>query len=501
MRTHRLAKNTASSLVYQITAILCGFVLPRAILKAYGSVVNGLVSSISQFIQVVTFLDMGVSAVVKASLYEPLAKKDNRRISEVVASADRFFHRIATIIAIYIGALVFIYPLIIDHGFSFFFTASLILVMGISTFSQYYFGIVNGVLLSADQRGYIQFITKTITIVVNTLACVALIHFGAGIHTVKLASAGIFLVQPFVLYYYVKKDYQLDRKIKYTGEPIKQKWNGLAQHIAAVVLDGTDTIVLTMFSTLSNVSIYSVYYLVVHGVTQLVISLTGGLQSLMGELWAKQELPEMNKAFGWAEWSIHTVTVFVFGCTGMLILPFVRVYTKGITDVYYSAPLFGALLTAANAGHCLRLPYNLVTLACGHFKQTQRNYIIAAFLNIIVSVATVKTWGLIGVAVGTLAAMFYQTTWLAIYTTKHLIKWPLRKWAKQFFTDFVTVFAASFSSAWVQIKTLSYGAWAVMAIKVAFIWLVVVLIINRFLYTEYINTCIRKCRSLLFGSP
>lgn len=86
-------------------------------------------------------------------------------------------------------------------------------------------------------------------------------------------------------------------KVKYTEEPITQKWNGVAQHVAAIVLDGTDTIVLTLFATLEDVSIYSVYYLVVNGVKQLFMSLTKGVESLMGELWAKQELKELNKFF------------------------------------------------------------------------------------------------------------------------------------------------------------------------------------------------------------
>ena len=75
----------------------------------------------------------------------------------------------------------------------------------------------------------------------------------------------IYLIRPIVLKVYVDKHYSINKKAVYTDEPIKQKWNGLAQHIASVVLDSTDTIVLTVFSTLANVSIYSVYYLVISG--------------------------------------------------------------------------------------------------------------------------------------------------------------------------------------------------------------------------------------------
>ena len=52
MRERKLAKNTISSLIFQVTTIVSGFILPRLILKQYGSSVNGLVNSIAQFLSI-----------------------------------------------------------------------------------------------------------------------------------------------------------------------------------------------------------------------------------------------------------------------------------------------------------------------------------------------------------------------------------------------------------------------------------------------------------------
>ncbi len=60
---------------------------------------------------------------------------------------------------------------------------------------------------------------------------------------------------------YVNRHYAINRKIVYDREPIQQKWNGIAQHIAAVVLNQTDIVVLTIFRPITDVSIYSVYNL------------------------------------------------------------------------------------------------------------------------------------------------------------------------------------------------------------------------------------------------
>lgn len=494
MRKLLLAKNTAASLIAQITTLICGFVLPRLFLQHYGSEVNGLVNSISQFLSVIAFLELGVGAVVQSSLYKPLAEKDNQQISKVMVSANKFFQRLARILLVYVISLMIIYPFIANQNFGFIYTATLIAAISISSFAQYYFGIVNSLLLNADQRGYIQYNAQTVTIILNTIVCAIMISLNGTIQVVKLVTSLIYLARPVILQIYVNNHYAINWKIKYTQEPIKQKWNGVAQHVASVVLDGTDTIVLTVFSTLSNVSIYSVYFLVVKGVKTLFLSITNGIQALIGELWAKQELEQLKNFFGWIEWLIHTGTTYVFSCTAALIVPFIQVYTLGIRDANYIQPTFAILLTLANAMHCLRLPYNIMILAAGHYKQTQRNYIVAAILNIVVSVLTVKIWGLIGVAIGTLVAMTYQTIWLAIYDSRHFINWPLKKVIKQFLVDIISSFLIISFGSHIVLKDITYFNWFFMAIKVAIVALFVVFCLNSLFYRSKMLRLMLKFR-------
>lgn len=492
MRKKRLAWNTISSLTNQLIAILCGFILPRLILRAYGSDVNGLLSSITQFLSIISFLEMGVGAVVQSSLYKPLAEQNTERISAIVWSANRFFRRIAGIMLGYIVVLILFYPKMINSEFDPLFIIGLILAMSISSFAQYYFGIVNQLLLGAAQQKYVVDIIQSGALILNTIACSVLILTGRGILAVKLTTSIIFLLRPLLLMLYVRHHFNIDHKIKVAGEPIKQKWNGLAQHIAAVVLDGTDTIVLTALSTLSNVSIYAVYHLVVYGSKSLFLSLTGGVQSLLGDMIAKQETEKLNKAFGWVEWAMHSgVTVF-FGCMGVLIMPFVQVYTRGITDTNYAVPLFAVLITVANAAHCLRLPYNIIVLAGGHYKQTQSCYIIAAILNITVSVLTVKLWGLVGVALGTLVAMGYQTLWLAYYASENIICWPIKKVFRQFGVDWLCILPAALISSRFQLSAVTYGAWVVLAVKVTVVWTLVFLAVNCVLCKDKVSVCLAK---------
>ena len=496
MQSRTLIYNSISPLIYQITIIICGFILPRLILNHFGTEINGLVNSISQFLGIIAFLELGMGAVVQSSLYKPLADKDIISVSKVIVSADKFFRRLGYILAVYVVAMIFFYPMLVKQNFSFTFTATLIIAISIRFFAQYFFGIVNRLLLFADQKAYVLYITLTVAFICNTLACYMLIAFGCSIQVVYGMTSIIFILQPLIIHIYIKRNYLLNRNIHYNVEPIKQKWNGIAQHIVSVILTGSDNIVLTMFSTLVNVSIYSIYYLPMNGAKMIIMSMISGIQALIGNLWAKQDLAELRKVFAWTEWLIHTGTTLIFTLTAVLIVPFVQVYTHGVNDADYVQPLFGILLVVANSGHCLRLPYNIMILAAGHYKQTQHNYIIAAVMNVAISIICVKHFGLIGVALGTLAAMVYQTVWMAWYNSKNFIQWSMKNFFKQIVVDAVSAVGIAFFTSCFALSSVNYISWIVLSIKVTIVGLLVIVAINAIFYRRYIEFLFSKMRKI-----
>lgn len=486
----RLHRNTISSLSYQLVAIICGFVLPRLILKQYGSNVNGLVNSISQFLSIISFLELGVGSVVKSALYKPCAEHNTVRISEIYKSAQKFFNKIALILLIYVIALLGVFPLLINKEYGWFFIDTLIIAMSVTSFAEYYFGTVNSLLLQADQRNSILFDIRTITLVLNTFACFLLIKLGCSIQVVKLVTSVLFLCRPVFLTWYVNKTYKIDRKIQYSGEPIKQKWNGIAQHIASVVMSQTDTIVLTVFSSLETVSIYSVYYMPIVAIEQLIIYAVNGYESHIGALWAKENKKIVSESFNKFVWVLHTVTVLLYGCAASSIGSFISVYTKGITDADYSQPIFGYILIAAYTLYCFRLSSTIVIKAAGHYRQTQTSFIIATVINLFISITVVKKYGLIGVAVGTLCSMLYHSIRLEIYTAKNLVDRPFKTIAKQVMTDVTIIFIAMPVTMLLPKVASNYLTWAIQAFVCFSIWLVVCTVVNIFLNKDFITSFI-----------
>lgn len=364
---------------------------------------------------------------------------------------------------------------------------SLIFVISISSFAQYYFSMSYRLLLNADQMAFVQLGTHSIALIFNTVFSVLMMKYGVEVRIVKLMSSLLFLIQPLILVWYVKKHYNINKKLILHEEPIKQKWNGLAQHVAAVALGNTDIVVLTLFSSLVNVSIYAIYNLVVTGIKQILISMTTGFQSMLGNMYAKNENKTLNETFSNFEWIIHTITVIVFSCACFLIVPFIRVYTNGIKDANYIVPAFAIIILFANAVYCLRLPYNMMVMAAGHYKETQASAIIEALINIVISVVLVIKAGLIGVAIGTLVAMVYRTVYLAYYLSRKILMRKMNNFIKHMIVDALCVCVSAIATHWYALGDVSYIEWFLMAIKVGITVLLLVGVINILFYGDEIK--------------
>lgn len=486
MRSKKAIKNIISSLLQQVITIICGLILPRAIIGTYGSNVNGLVSSITQFLAYITLLESGIGPVIKSVLYQPIANKNKNEVEKILKSAQKFFNVISYIFVVYLIALCFLYPTLVNTEFGTGYTISLILIISISTFAEYFIGMIYKLYLQAEQKTFITANIQSVTTILNTILCVVLIKFGANIQIVKLVSAFIFVLRPIIQNIYVKKKYNINLKNVNEKYELKQKWDGLAQHIAAVIHNNTDITLLTIFTTTAEVSVYSVYLFVVKGVKNVVQALTGGIDASFGDMYAKNEQENLNKSFKLYEWFYFSVITIIFTCTLCLILPFVQVYTKGITDADYYRPIFAYLIVISEYMWAIRLPYSSIILAVGHFRETQKGAWVEAITNIVISLVLVIKFGIIGVAIGTLIAMIIRTIEFMYYSAKNILK---RKQIYAYMHLIITIIetAIIFFVVRLIVKGIvftSYIIWVKYAIIVAMNATIITIVINCLLYRK-----------------
>lgn len=496
-RSLRAKKNILVSLLCQLVTMLCGFVIPKLLLDAFGSEVYGATTSIAQFLAYVTLLEGGVGGVARAVLYKPLAENNQTAITSILAELHRFFRIIACIFAVYVLILACSFKSIsglerLDQASSFL----LVIVISISTFGQYFIGISNSILLQAAQRSYITHLVNLAGTVVNTVVTVLLVTLRCNIITIKLISSLIFLMKPVVLWLYVRRLFSIQKTIKTEKRYLTQKWSGLGQHIAYFLHSNTDVVVLTCLASLREVAVYAVYNMVISNIQNLAISFVSGMEALFGDMLAKGEQDQLHKTFGVYEMMISMVSIVLFATTTVLILPFTKLYTAGLTDANYYQPVFAVLLTVSALLYCLRMPYHSLVIAAGHFKQTNGAAYGEAIINILTSVVLVSRLGLVGVAIGTVGATAFRFVYYAVYLSRHIFCRRVALAAKRFlvnalsFAGIVTVGNMLIS----HISISDYVIWLVCAGITAVLAVVGTVALNLLFYR---TECIRAIRTIL----
>lgn len=92
-RTQKFALNSLTSMISQIVVMAAGMITPRLMIATYGSEMNGLVSSLNQFILYITLVEAGIGGAAIYSLYKPLAEQDYDGISSILVAAKRVIGR------------------------------------------------------------------------------------------------------------------------------------------------------------------------------------------------------------------------------------------------------------------------------------------------------------------------------------------------------------------------------------------------------------------------
>jgi len=419
---NRSKLNVLTTLMKQVIATLCGIVLPRVLIGAFGSVVYGATTSIAQFLSYISLLEGGIGRVARGSLYGPLARGDKEQVSRIHQAIRKFFLKLAGVFLIYTLVIAVFYHDIAEV--TFFerpFTFGLVVAISLSTMANYLGGISDLTLMNADQKQYLTNTVMTVTNIANMLLVVLLVWSGANILVVKLATALIFVTRRIFYTGYVKYHYRLP-KVPTGGYKLEQKWTGMGQHLAFFLHTNTDIILLTLFADLKLVAVYSVYYLVVRSIWDISSSFSGGMEAKFGELIAKGQLDALHRSYRKYSMLLTLVALLLFGCTGVLIVPFVKLYTAGITDANYIQPVFALLLLLAEAINCFVLPYTTLPISANQLKQSRWGSYGEAIINVGLSLILIQWNPLLGVAIGTLAATVYKSLFYMNYTAKHILK-------------------------------------------------------------------------------
>lgn len=469
-RSDKAIVNTISVLLFELVAAVCGFILPRLILSHFGSSYNGITLSISQFIGVIALLKSGIGSVTRSALYKPLNRKNSYEISEVVNATKKFMRRVALIFA---GALLIfaaLYPFLVSNEFDWFFAFSLFIILAVDTFAQYFFGLPYQMLIQADQRSYIISIVNICSTIANTIIASILILSGFGIHVVKLGSALVFLVPPLFYMFWAKKRYHVDGSVPANDKLISQRWDAFAHQLANFINTNTDIIVITVILNLREVSVYSIYFMIGHAIKKAINSVGSGTTAAFGNMMARKEQRVLESRFRDYECLFFYVTTILVTITVVLLTSFISVYTKGVTDVNYIRETFAVLVCMSVFFMCVKVPYEQIVFAAGHFKQTRNAAFIEAGIHITASISLTYFWGLNGIVLGLVIATIYRLIVYTRYVYKNIVETPQNRIILRYMYSFLMFGGAiGLQYAFGFHIANSYSEWFVQALFTTFL--------------------------------
>ncbi len=498
-RGQKAAINTMVLVVFEVVTFICGLILPRFILLYFGSEYNGVTSSINQFFGFITILQRGIAGSTRFALYKVLANNDTLGISGILNATERYMRKVGAAILLYIGVIAVIYPYVANTVVSPYETRLLVLILGAVSFAQYFFGITYQILLIADQRQYVYSIINAIATIVNFALTIILIVIGCNIFTVKIGSSVIYVLVPIIVSVFVRKQYKINKKVPPNKIGLKGRWDVMWHTIADVVHKNVSLIVLTIFVDIKLVSIYTVYQLVINGIYRFLSIATLSIEAAFGNMLAKKETNSAYKHLENYEFFMCSFVSVIFSCVIVLIVPFVKLYTKGVTDVNYIQPAFAFVAVIAEMIMCVRQPYLTIVQAAGHYKQTRNGAFIEAGLNLGITLALTPFFGLIGAIVGTLVANSVRTIQYVLYLRKNIISRPAIKALKTIGWTIINVIMIYFASNAVLngLNISNWLDWIIAGVCCFVIALAVTLVSARIFFKDRLKNLIKMLFNLM----
>lgn len=493
MRTKKASWNLITSLLRQFIVFACSFLTGRLILQTFGSETNGILSSIKQFLGIIALLDGGIGGVTRAALYKPLASNDQNEINTIYNTTERFLKRIAVVFLIYILFLALLFKKVSNTQISWHTVFCLVLVCGASTFFEYYVGITASLLIMASQRSYIINIANGAAYILSAVAILLSIQMGMNIVAVELLSVLPFVLRPFIFNGYIKRKYHICRTSEENKAIVRQRWDGFIHQVVFYINKNVDIILLTVFTSPKEISVYSTYLMVTNALRAIIETIPASIEAALGDMIAKKENNALQNRFEEYEIIIGIASVTMFCTMYSTCIPFVKIYTEGVTDVQYLRPVFAGMMTLWGFCSCIRIPYEGITKVAGHYKETRNGAIIEAVINVAFSLMLIRKYGAVGITAATIIASSLRIAQYVVYLRDNILKREIRVFIKRQVVNCANIMICIFcyTKLFGRISTLSFLEWIIQASLVFLCNCTLSLIVNVVIYPRTLNRIIK----------
>lgn len=478
MKKSKLFKNVITGFGGQFIAIVLGLIVPRLFITSYGSDVNGLLSTITQIFSYMALLEAGIGQAARNLLYKPLQDNDNQGVSEIASIARAYYRKFTVYYAVGVIALAFALPFVLKTNVDALTIVLIVIFEGMSGVISFYFIQTPSVIIGADGKNYVNNGISLLNKILGYITKIVMATFGFSIVLLQLVYFLVTIAKVFFYEIYFKKHYGWVTKKKVDkGIKLKDRNSYILTEICWTIFSSTDMIVLSMFVSTQMSSVYGIYNMIFSNIALLVNAVYSSVVYLLGYAYHESidKYQKMHDAFN--SIFIGIIAVLMSVCY-VLIMPFVKLYTHGVTDVEYiydSLPIMFCLIQLISWS---RYVGGQLTGIAGYAKQTSYISLIEALTNLSLSILFVRKFGIVGVTLATVIALPLKVIWCTYVADKKVMKRSYWKSLSIMCVNFLFFFAVVFLSRFYQPSIHSYGQFFIWGIILSVTFGIVGMVLN-----------------------
>lgn len=492
--------NAMGSAIYQIVNAVCGIIIPRFLLLAYGSSLNGLVSSITQFLSSLAVVEAGLALAAQQAMYKPLAENNYKTLSRIVSATRICYNHVGILFTSLTAVLAFIYPVVTEKtSLSYLETVFLVFVLAANYVFSFFIISKYQALFQADQKVYVISLSKAVARIVNALIIILLSSSYVNIVLMRTIALLSLFIQTAIIWGYAKKNYAyIDYYAKPDYSALSQRWDAMFLQILGSVTVSAPGIILTFVSTLDQVSVYSIYNMVFAALMGILGIFINGINASFGSLLQSESKEKVRITYAEFENLYYVVISIVYLTAMIMITPFIRIYTSGISDANYMLPGLGILFTVNALAYNIKTPQGMMVQAAGLFRKTRYQNVIQAAILLIAGVILGKIWGIYGILIASILSNGYRCIDLAIFIPKNVTFDSSWKSFRRIIILGITITVAFIPGKWVMEKVMveGYFQWFVAAVASFIYSMIIIGVVDWMFERDNFRTSIMRLKTI-----
>jgi hypothetical protein len=414
-RRKRSALNAVLSLIGEFTIVVVGIFVPKAIIFNFNSETNGLVTSMQQIIGYLTLFESGIYGAAMVALFKPMAEHDLPKINKICTAAANYYRKIGLLYIVFVVGLAFIYPLTANQGtYSYGEIVGLVLVVSLNCIVQIFSGSRYKVALMSSQKNGLMSVIRCFSMSLYYALIILLSYLHLNIILVYGLASLAFVVRSLLFAFACHKTMPgISFYVKGAKFKFDKSFDVLLQQILSmIVLNSTVLIMLFANTSMSIVSVFTVYNMVLSSLYLVMDAINNSVLTSFGNLMVekRERAISIYREFDIVFQELWSILI---PCLAVLLIPFVRVYTAG-ADIDY-VDFWVAIACIATCGAwMIRCQQTIILSSEGEFKQMRWGAIVEAVLVVGFSIGGYFLWGLAGLLFGKLIGVLYRMIELVI---------------------------------------------------------------------------------------